>query len=80
VSRTKGIFLTVQRRIGVIPSKTGEIDDMTATSYPEMPMFQRGKYQTTTPRDVNTVQKMNPRYTSAVASMSSSQEKRSFKT
>lgn len=42
---------------GPIPRRKGEMVDMTATSKPEIPMYHRGKYQTTTPRPVRIVQK-----------------------
>jgi hypothetical protein len=59
VAKTAGRLLITRERTALTSSRMGEIVDKIATSYPDMPMCHSGKYHTTTPRDVRTVQKTN---------------------
>jgi hypothetical protein len=47
------------RRRGPMPRNSGETEVIMKASKPEIPMYQRGKNQTTTPKLVSVVQKMN---------------------
>lgn len=51
--------MTTDRSAG-IPRKSGEIVDITRTSYPEIPICQRGKYQIKIPNEVRMDQKTKP--------------------